>query len=147
MTRRVVFLVLSLIASLSMPAHADEEKHHLTVALPAQWQDATRIRLVLERVTAPGDRPFKLRVTTVTEEQQILVLGSAGIVAVRPTMSEPRRLPALRIDVTRALKLLTTHLADAQNVTIAIQAVDRRNDPLAGFTWSAERVWLETTQK
>ncbi|MGZ9274700.1 MAG: hypothetical protein ACXW34_08160, partial [Nitrospira sp.] len=70
--------MLSLIASLSMPAHADEEKHHFTVALPAQWQDATRIRLVLERVTAPGDRPFKLRVTTVTEEQQILVLGSAG---------------------------------------------------------------------
>ncbi len=147
MTRRVVFLVLSFITSLSMPSHADEEKHHFTVALPAQWQHATGIRLVLEGVTVPGDRPLKLRVTTITEEQQILVLGSAGIVAVRPTMSGPRRLPTLLIDVTQALKLLTTQLANAQSVTVAIQAVDRRNEPLAGVTWSAERLRLETTQK
>jgi hypothetical protein len=147
MTRRAAFLALSFITSLSMPIHADEENHHFTVALPAQWQHANRIRLVLEGVTVPGDRPLKLRVTAITEEQQSLVLGSAGIVAAGRPKSGPRHLPALLIDVTQALKLLTTQLANAQSVTVVIQAVDRRNERLAGVTWSAERLRLETTQK
>ncbi len=147
MTRRVVFLVLSLIASLSMPAHADEEKHHFTVALPAQWEDATRIRLVLEGLTVPGDRPLKLRVTTVTDEQQTMVLGSAGIVAERRTRSEPQLLPTFRIDVTQSLKALPKRREGEQHLTIEIQAVDGRNVPLTDIDWSAENVRLETKQK
>ena len=100
MTRRAAFLALSFITSLSMPIHADEENHHFTVALPAQWQHADEIQLVLEGVTVPGDQPFKLRVTTTTEDQQSLLLGSAGIVAAGRTKSGPRHLPALLIDVT-----------------------------------------------
>ena len=81
MMMRVAFLVVTLIASLCMPVHADEGNHRFTVALPADRPDATRIHLVLEGVTLPGNRPLKLRVTTVTEAQQTVVLGSAGIVA------------------------------------------------------------------
>jgi hypothetical protein len=134
-------------ASLTMPAYADEGTHRFTVALPAQWHDATKVRLVLEGVTVPGNRPLKLRVTTVTDERHILVLGSAGIVAVRPTMSEPRRLPPLLIDVTKSLKALPERREGAQNLTIEILAVDGRNDPLTDLDWSAENVRLEATHR
>ena len=144
MMMRVAFLVVTLTASLCMPVHADEGNHRFTVALPADRPDATRTHLVLEGVTLPGNRPLKLRVTTVTETQQTVVLGSAGIVAERRTRSEPRRLPIFRIDVTESLKALPKRRESTQHLTIDIQAVDGRNAPLTDVDWSAENVRLET---
>jgi hypothetical protein len=144
---RVVALALTLLAGLSMPVVAGEGPHRFTVALPVGWRDAPRIHLVLEGVTVPGNRPLKLRATTVTDEPRNIVLGSAGIVAVRPTMAEPRRLPTLRIDVTRALKQLSERQDRSQSLTIDLQAVDGQNNPLTNLEWSVELVRFDTKGK
>ena len=121
-----------------MPVHADEGNHRFTVALPADRPDATRIHLVLEGVTLPGNRPLKLRVTTVTETQQTVVLGSAGHGAERRTRSGPPRRPKISNEVTQSQKARPKRRESTQHLTIDIQAVDGRNAPLTDVDWSAE---------
>ncbi|MEX5213525.1 MAG: hypothetical protein NW703_05120 [Nitrospiraceae bacterium] len=145
--RRVVALALTFLAGLSIPVVAGGGPHRFTVALPVGWQDAPRIHLVLEGVIVPGNRPLKLRVTTVTDEPRHIVLGSAGIVAVRPTMAEPRRLPSLLIDVTRSLKKLPRRGEGALSLTLDLQAVDGQNNPLTDLEWSVELVRFDTKGK
>ncbi len=143
MTRQVAFTTLFLIASFCMPVHADEGNPRFTLALPPASSDASRIHLVLEGVTVPGDQPLKLRVISVTDRHQTVVLGSAGIVAARPTMSEPRRLPLIRLDVTQALKTITGGRERTPQVIIEVEALDGHNLPLKDLRWSIDRVRLE----
>jgi hypothetical protein len=140
---RCVTLSLATIACLSR-TWAEVNDHALAFMLPVptNWQSATHIRLVLEGVTAPGNIPLKLRVTTLGKDGQEVFIGSMGIEALGRDESELRHLPVLQLDVTRSLKqLLGSHVGENQ-IQLRIQAVDGRNRPIPGLKWSCDKVHL-----
>lgn len=143
MLRRAALLSLAMIR-LVAPVHADGDSALLVVPLPLEWKDAARIRLVLEGLTVPGNRPLKLRVTTATADQREVFLGSAGIEALGPRESGARRVPDFRLDITRALKRFLENRRSAPTLELRIQPVDGRNNPLPDVKVSIGTVRLET---
>lgn len=128
-------------------ADAGEASHCVAVSPPAQWQAAKRIHLVLEGVTAPGDQPLKIRVTAGVGDDPQTVLGAVGVEAISRFAKEERRLPALRVDVTRSLKQLLERKPDAKPLTVCAHAVDGRNAPLRDIVWSVKSVRFETSSE
>jgi hypothetical protein len=126
---------------------ADDGPQCFDVRLPEEPHVGARIRLVLEGLTAPGNVPFKLRVTAAEEEGREVFLASGSVVAISRTMTEARRLPSLRLDVTRTLKGFLERKAGEQKIELCIRAVNRRNAPIRGLKWSVEAVRLEAQRK
>lgn len=136
-----------MIASMCAMAHADREYQSFVVPLPAEWKAATRIRLVLEGVTVPGNRPLKFRVTTTEEDQREVFLGSVGIEALGRSESKARRLPTLRIDITQSLKEFLKNRGGARSLELRIQPVNGRNNPIQDLKWSTDNVRLEASSE
>ena len=84
---RCIVISLAAIVSLSSAAATDQPTPFV-VPVPTNWSNATRIRLVLEGVTVPGNVPLKLRVTAVSQGGQEEFVGSTGIEALGPDESK-----------------------------------------------------------
>lgn len=142
MFRFVLFLFIT--AHSCAVVHADGGPQRFTASLPENWQEATRLRLVIEGIRTPGDTPLKLRVTATADEGGETLLGSVGVEAIGPTRSESRYIRSLRMDVTRSLRRYLQNKADASTVELQIQAVDARNKPIRNLKWSVDKVRIET---
>jgi hypothetical protein len=141
---RSLNLIVLIIVVLCPVAFADDGAKQFSVDLPDDWRDAARIRLVLENITTPANRAFKLRVTTKSGSETI-VLGSAPIEAIGRDRTGTRSIPSIRLDVTRALKRLLGNSADVSRIQIVVQAVGPRNEPVKGFEWNLKRVVFESS--
>ena len=149
MSKRAVLLLLALCA-LSCPAAlaADGPQQCFVVPLPeGRHDEAARLRVVLEGVTTPGDVPLKLRVTADDEGGREVLLASAGVVAAGRAAMQARRLPALRLDATRALRRLLAGGGGADELKLCVRPVDARNAPLRDLKWSVEAVRIEARRK
>jgi hypothetical protein len=143
MRRRVAFF-LATIACLSRTlAAVHGAPLTFVLPVPANWQSATHIRLILEGVTLPGNVPLKLRVTSPGQDGQEVFVGSTGIEALGRDKSAPRHLPVLQLDVTRSLRQLLENCAGKKNIELRIQAVDGRNNPIPDLTWSCDKARWE----
>lgn len=141
--RSLISIVL-IVVVLCPVAFADDGAKQFSVDLPGNWRDAARIRVVLENITTPANRVFKLRVTTKSGSETI-VLGSAPIEAIGRDRTGTRSIPSIRLDVTRALKRLLGNSADVSRIQIVVQAVGPRNEPVKGFEWNLKRVVFESS--
>lgn len=141
--RSLISIVL-IVVVLCPVAFADDGAKQFSVDLPGNWRDAARIRVVLENITTPANRAFKLRVTTKSGSETI-VLGSAPIEAIGRDRTGTRSIPSIRLDVTRALKRLLGNSADVSRIQIVVQAVGPRNEPVKGFEWNLKRVVFESS--
>jgi hypothetical protein len=144
---RNLALLLTLMAGICAMAHAEGEPKRMSVMLPTDWKDAAKFRLVVEGVTVPGNQALKFRVTTTNELGREVFLGSLGVEALDRDESKPRRLPALRFDITRALKQFLENRGSAQKIELAIHAVDGSNKPIQGLKWSVDAARIETLRK
>jgi hypothetical protein len=99
---------------------------------------------VLENITTPANRAFKLRVTTKSGTETI-VLGSAPIEAIGRDRTGTRSIPAIRLDVTRGLRRLLGSTSDLKRIQIVIQPVGPRNEPVKEIEWNLKRVVIETS--
>jgi hypothetical protein len=141
-----VVLLLAGVMSLSLSTAKDNETQFV-LPVPEDWQTATRIRLVLDGVTVPGNVPLKVRVTSKGQDGQEVFIGSAGIEALGRDKSQARPLPILQLDVTRSLRrLLENRVGEKKTIELRIQPVDGRSNPIPGLKWSCERARLETTR-
>lgn len=136
--------IVLIVVVLCPVAFADDGAKQFSVDLPGNWRDAARIRVVLENITTPANRAFKLRVTTKSGSETI-VLGSAPIEAIGRDRTGTRSIPSIRLDVTRALKRLLGNSADVSRIQIVVQAVGPRNEPVKGFEWNLKRVAFESS--
>lgn len=141
--RSLTFVVL-LIFVLCPAAFAGDGAKQFSVELPANWRDADRIRIVLENVTTPANRAFKLRVTANTGTETI-VLGSAPVEALGRDRTGVRNIPSIRLDVTRALRRLLGSNAGVRSVQVVIQPVGPRGEPVTDLEWSVKRVVFAIT--
>lgn len=121
----------------------DGRPTRFVVPVPANWSNATRIRLVLEEVTVPGNVPLKLRVTAVSQGGQEEFVGSTGIEALGRDESKPHELPLVQLDVTRSLRRLLEGRPEEKTIELRIQAVDGRNNPIPNLKWSCKAARLE----
>ncbi len=136
---RSLILIVLIVVVLCPVAFADDGAKQFSVDLPVNWRDAARIRLVLENVTTPANRTFKLRVTTKSGSETI-VLGSAPIEAIGRDRTGKRSIPFIRLDVTRALRRLLGTGSNVSRVQITVQAVGPRNEPMKDLDWNLKRV-------
>ena len=142
-----VALFLASIAWLShVWAEVNSEPLTFVLPVPANWQSAIHIRLILAGTTVPGNVPLKLRVTSLSQDGQEVFIGSTGIEALGRDESKPRHLPLLRLDVTRSLRRLLENRGE-KNIELRIQAVDARNNPIPGLKWSCDKARLEIQDK
>ena len=145
--RRIV-ISLAAIVRLSSSAATDDEKPTLfVVPVPTNWSNASRIRLVLEGVTVPGNVPLKLRVTAINQDGQEEFVGSTGIEALGRDESKLHQLSVLQLDVTRSLRRLLEGRPEEKTIELRIQAVDGRNNPIPGLKWSCKTARLEIQEK
>lgn len=128
-------------------AHADDKPQRFVVSLPEEWKNVTRILLVFEDVTVPGNVPLKLRVTTTGQDGGEAFLGSTGIEALGRNESKQRHLPAVRLDITRSLKRFLANHSSTGKLEIYVQPVDGRNNAIRDVGWSAAKVRLEIQQE
>jgi hypothetical protein len=126
---------------------AEGDAARVVVPVPANWREAARIRLVLEGATAPGNRPFKLRVTTTDADRREVFLGSTGVEALGPGEAQTRRLPELRLDITRALKAFLEKSRSTSMLELRIEPVDGRNQPLPELKITTGKLRMETRQE
>jgi hypothetical protein len=120
---------------------AGDGAHCFTASLPAGAREVQRVRLVLEGVVVPGNRPLKIRVTTATGGREI-VLGVVGVEAVSRTDSEARRLASLVLDVTPGVEQWLASDPGARSLAFCATAVDATNRPLHDISWSVESARL-----
>ena len=139
---RCIVISLAAIVSLSSAAATDQPTPFV-VPVPTNWSNATRIRLVLEGVTVPGNVPLKLRVTAVSQGGKEEFVGSTGIEALGPDESKLHELPVLQLDVTRSLRRLLESRPEEKTIELHIQAVNGRNNPIPGLKWSCNTARLE----
>jgi hypothetical protein len=130
-----------------MSAEVDSEPLTFVLPVPANWQSAIHIRLMLAGITVPGNVPLKLRVTSLSQDGQEVFIGSTGIEALGRDESKPRHLPLLRLDVTRSLRRLLENRVGGGNIELRIQAVDGRNNPIPGLKWSCDKARWEIQDK
>ena len=144
---RLIGLACCVMAGVCPAMPAENEPKRIVVAVPRDSTEAAKIRLIIEGVSAPANQPLKLRVTTTNEAGKDVFLGSAGVEAVSRNESKTRRLPPIRVDVTRALKRVLANRAITTNAEIAIQVLDEKNIPIPNLTWSVEAARIETQAK
>lgn len=141
---RGLLLVFLIVFVLCPAVFADDGAKQFSVDVPDNWREATRIRLVLENVTTPANRAFKLRVTA-KRGSETVVLGSAPVEAVGRDRSGMRSIPSIRLDVTRTLRRFLGNKSDVSRVEILIEPVGPRNEPTKGIDWSVNRVVFQTS--
>jgi hypothetical protein len=144
---RCAVLLLAAMVCLWSALAKDSEPLKFVLPVPTNWPSATRIRLLLEGVTVPGNVPLKLRVTTIGPDGQEVFVGSTGIEALGRDESKPRPLPVLQLDVTRSLRRLLETRAGEKNIELRVQVVDGRNKPIPDLKWSCDKARLEIQDK
>jgi hypothetical protein len=148
MSRCTVLLLALCALACPVALAAEGPRQCFVVPLPeGRHDEAARLRVVLEGVTTPGDVPLKLRVTATAEDGREVYLASAGVVAAGRGATEARRLTALRLDATRALRRLLAGGDGADKLKLCVQPVDARNAPLRDLKWSVEAVRIEARRK
>lgn len=143
---RLVLCLLFLNATFLVWGQASDGQRRFVVTLPQQWQES-KLRVAVDGLQAPGNVPFKLRVSVMSEGEKEVWLGSVGVEAIGPDKTEPRTLRTLRIDVTRSLKRFLENKADATKVELLVQPVDARNNPIKDLEWSVKDVRLDAEAK
>jgi hypothetical protein len=139
-------LALSVAAVVPAERQCDPGVKCVVLPLPTGWREAAPIRLILEDVSLPGNRPLKLRITFSKVEGQETTLGTVGIPAVGPDRRAPLRLRRVPFDVTRPLKRLSDEVL-REGLRLRVFAVDGRNRPLRDLEWSLEAIRLETKSR
>jgi hypothetical protein len=125
-------------------ARDNSETISFALPVPTDWLSATRIRLVLEGVTVPGNVPLKLRVTSTSQDGKEVFVASTGIEALGRDESKAHYLPILQLDVTRSLRRVLENRISEKNIELRIQPVDGRSNPIPGLKWSCDNARLET---
>jgi hypothetical protein len=143
---RVMFFLLFLGVSSLAAGQTPDEHPRFVVDLPPQWQES-RLRVVIEGVRAPGNVPFKLRVTAMGEDKKEVSLGSVGVEAIGPSKTAPRTLRPVRLDITRSLQRFLGSKSNPEKIELGIQPVDARNNPIRNLEWSVKSVRLEVPPK
>jgi hypothetical protein len=123
-----------------------DNQQRFVVSLPQQWQES-KLRIAVDGLQAPGNVPFKLRVSVKGDDEKEIALGSLAVEAIGPNKSAPRTLKSLRIDVTRSLNRFLANKSNPSQVELLIRPVDPRNTPLKNLEWSVKEVRLETQPK
>jgi hypothetical protein len=147
MWRCVVLLLGGMMCLSPASARNNNERLPFVLPVPTNWSSATRIRLVLEGITVPGNVPLKLRVTSISQDGQEVFVGSTGIEALGRDEREARHLPVLQLDVTRSLRRLLENRVGEKNIELRIQPVDGRGNPIPGLKWSCDKARLEIQEK
>ena len=145
MVRLVLFFLLLNVTVLAWGHQASDNRQRFVVSLPQQWQDS-KLRLAVDGLQAPGNVPFKLRVTVKGDDQKEISLGSLAVEAIGPNKRAPRTLKSLRIDVTRSLNRFLEHKFNPTEVELFLRPVDARNNPIKDLEWSVKEVRLEASQ-
>jgi len=122
------------------------DPQRFVVSLPQQWQDS-KLRVAVDGLQAPGNIPFKLRVSVKGDDQKEISLGSLAVEAIGPNKTAPRTLKSLRIDVTRSLHRFLESKSNPTEVELLIRPVDGRNNPIKDLEWSVKEVRLEAQPK
>ena len=143
---RILIAIVSIFAILCPVALADHGAKYFSVRLPDDWRHARRISLVIENLTAPANRAFKVRVTIKSANGENAVLGSAPIEAIGPTRAGNRSIPAVRLDVTRALRRILETRPDTTKVELVIEAVGARGQHIEDLEWDVRNVVFETAK-
>ena len=143
---RLLLFFLFLNATVLAMGQGSDNQQRFVVSLPPQWQES-KLRIVVEGLQAPGNVPFKLRVTVKGDDEKEIALGSLPVEAIGPGKSAPRTLKSLRIDVTRTLNRYLENKSNPSKVELLIRPVDARNTPLKNLEWSVKEVRLETQPK
>jgi hypothetical protein len=112
------------------------------VPLPARWQRAAHVVLVLEDVTTPRGQPFIVRLRATASGEPDVVLGSFGVLADQPGATGVRPPATYKVDVTRGLRRWGDRHAAAETVNIALRTVDGRSKPVV-VAWRVGRAHLE----
>lgn len=143
---RLLLFFLVLNATVLAMGQGSDNQQRFVVSLPQQWQES-KLRIAVDGLQAPGNVPFKLRVTVKGEDEKEISLGSLAVEAIGPSKSAPRTLKSLRIDVTRSLNRFLENKPNPTQVELLIRPVDARNTPLKNLEWTVKRVRLETQPK
>lgn len=139
---RVVLFFLLVNATFIAWGQTTDNQRRFEISLPAQWQQS-KLRIAFDELQAPGNLPFKLRVTAMGEDKKVVLLGSVPVEAIGPDKSAARTLKLLRLDVTRSLNRFVEHKVTTTKIEIFIRPVDARNNPIKDLEWSVKDVRLE----
>ena len=126
---RLLLFCLVLNATVLAMGQGSDNQQRFVVSLPQQWQES-KLRIAVDGLQAPGNVPFKLRVSVKGDDEKEIALGSLAVEAIGPSKSAPRTLKSLRIDVTRSLNRFLEHKSNPSQVELLIRPVDPRNTPL-----------------
>lgn len=143
MWRRILIWLTAIVGVSLAGATDDGRPIPFAVHIPANWANATRLRLIFEEVTVPGNVPLKLRVTAVTQGGQEEFVGSTGIEALGRDEFKPHELLLVQLDVTRSLRELLKDHPEKKTIDLRVQAVDGRNNPIPKLKWSYNKARLE----
>ena len=143
---RLLLFCLVLNATVLVMGQGSDNQQRFVVSLPQQWQES-KLRIAVDGLQAPGNVPFKLRVSVKGDDEKEIALGSLAVEAIGPNKSAPRTLKSLRIDVTRSLNRFLANKSNPSQVELLIRPVDPRNTPLKNLEWSVKEVRLETQPK
>jgi hypothetical protein len=139
---RVVLFFLLVNVTVLACGQGSEEQRRFEVSLPQEWQQA-RVRVAVDELQAPGNVPFKLRVSVVGEDKKEVLLGSIAVEGIGPDKSERRTVKTLRIDVTRSLNRFLENKTAPAKIELLVRAVNARNNPIKDLEWSVKDVRLE----
>ena len=140
---RLVLFFLLVNASFLAWGQASEDQRRFEVSLPQQWQQS-KLRIAFDELQAPGNVPFKLRVSAMSEDKKETLLGSIAVEAIGPDKPALRTVKILRLDVTRSLNRFLENKTTPTKIELVIRAVDARNHPIKDLEWSVKDVRLET---
>ena len=139
---RLVLFFLLVNATFFVWGQTSEDQRRFEVSLPQQWQQS-KLRIAFDELQAPGNVPFKLRVSAINEDKKEVLLGSVAVEAIGPDKPAPRTLRILRIDVTRSLNRFLANKATTTKIVLLIRPVDARNNSIKDLEWSVKDVRLE----
>ena len=137
-------IVLGL-AACGVASNENVTPHSLTVRIPENVTEGTRLILVFENATVPGNQPLKL-VASVRRDDRETRLGAVGIEGLSPESTIDHRLSAVKLDVTRHINELRRASADGKTVEIRVSAVDGRGATLREIRWSIEAARLDVVR-
>lgn len=139
---RLVLFFLLVNATFLAWGQASDDQRRFVVSLPQQWQQS-KLRIAFDELQAPGNVPFKLRVSAMSEDKKEILLGSVPVEAIGPDKSALRTLKILRLDATRSLNRFLKNKATTTEIELLIRPVDARNNPIKDLEWSVKNVRLE----
>ena len=139
---RVVLFFLLVNVTVLAGGQGSEEQRRFEVSLPQQWQQA-RVRVAVDELQAPGNVPFKLRVSVMGEDKKEVLLGSIAVEGIGPDKSALRTVKTLRIDVTRSLNRFLANKTAPAKIELLVRPVNARNNPIKDLEWSVKDVRLE----